>query len=321
MSCKAWWLAEAHGRALARRRSPARAPPAIAPETHPRRHLPVGFFQPYGGCYANRFQVSPAARALARPLTHASVLGESLPRTPTRAPATATQVASTMPEPAVMASASDLRAVARASSNPTRSTVEPWRRLRGGELYAASSRVEWAVLLRRTYRIDALRSPICAGRTCLMSTLTDPCVVKKNPRAPRPPQSSPCRGHGLALRPARRASTSTRRRAIGPAGAEDPRRRTMRDTCARGGGCCGTVSGRRRRTSYCRQGHKRPNRWGSAGGWKPAPGGKLLDEREGSVPTVGLALERAGARGGDVPRPARPSGFFAVCSPNVRRSP
>jgi hypothetical protein len=69
--------------------------------------------------------------------------------------------------------------VAVASDDPTIITIEHWRRLLDGELYAASSRVEWAVLLRRTYGVDALRCPKCAGRMRVMATILEPGTVKK----------------------------------------------------------------------------------------------------------------------------------------------
>ena len=58
-------------------------------------------------------------------------------------------------------------------------TVAHWRRILDGALYAASSRVEWAVLLRRTHGVDALRCPRCAGTMRAMATLVEPGVVKK----------------------------------------------------------------------------------------------------------------------------------------------
>jgi hypothetical protein len=53
------------------------------------------------------------------------------------------------------------------------------RERRPEELYAASSRVAWAVLLRRTYGVDALRCPTCAARMRVMATLVEPSVVTK----------------------------------------------------------------------------------------------------------------------------------------------
>ena len=72
-----------------------------------------------------------------------------------------------------------LHAVAVPSDDPTMVTVEHWSRLLDGELYAASSRVEWALLLRRTYGVDALRCPTCSGRMRVMATITEPGAVKK----------------------------------------------------------------------------------------------------------------------------------------------
>ena len=58
-------------------------------------------------------------------------------------------------------------------------TAPHWSRILDGELYARSSRVEWAVLLRRTYGVDALRCPKCAARMRVMATIVEPGVVKK----------------------------------------------------------------------------------------------------------------------------------------------
>jgi hypothetical protein len=84
-----------------------------------------------------------------------------------------------MPEPAAPPGAKALCAVAMASDDPTMITVAHWRRILDDELYAASSRLEWAVLLRRTHGVDALRCPKCAAQMRVLATLTDPSVVKK----------------------------------------------------------------------------------------------------------------------------------------------
>jgi hypothetical protein len=68
----------------------------------------------------------------------------------TTAPATTAAAAAVMPAPHPTPGASGLGAVAVASDDPTIISIEHWRRLLDGELYAASSRVAWAVLLRRT---------------------------------------------------------------------------------------------------------------------------------------------------------------------------
>jgi hypothetical protein len=54
-----------------------------------------------------------------------------------------------------------------------------WHRILDGELYAASSRIEWALLRSRTYGKDALRCPSCADRMRVMPTITESGVVKK----------------------------------------------------------------------------------------------------------------------------------------------
>jgi hypothetical protein len=74
---------------------------------------------------------------------------------------------------------SALHAVPVAFEDPTVIAVKHWNRILNGELYAASSRVEWAILLRRTYGVDALRCPMCSARMRVMATLTEPSVVNK----------------------------------------------------------------------------------------------------------------------------------------------
>jgi hypothetical protein len=104
--------------------------------------------------------------------------------TPARAPVpaaatVAATAASATPKSDATPGAPGLRAVAVAYDEPTMITIAHWRRLLDGELYAASSRIEWALLLRRTHGVDALRCPKCTGRMRAMSTITDPSVVKK----------------------------------------------------------------------------------------------------------------------------------------------
>jgi hypothetical protein len=70
-------------------------------------------------------------------------------------------------------------AVPLASEAPTTITVKHWRRILDGELFASSSRVEWSVLMQRTFGFDALRCPTCDARMRVMSTITDLVVVKK----------------------------------------------------------------------------------------------------------------------------------------------
>jgi hypothetical protein len=59
------------------------------------------------------------------------------------------------------------------------STVKHCRRLLDGELFATDTRVEWAVLIRRTFGFDALRCPSCDKKMRVLATITDPATVRK----------------------------------------------------------------------------------------------------------------------------------------------
>jgi hypothetical protein len=61
------------------------------------------------------------------------------------------------PAAAPVPAPSAARAVAVAFGDITAMTVQHWNRLPDGALYAASSRVDWAVLLRRNHGVDAMR--------------------------------------------------------------------------------------------------------------------------------------------------------------------
>ena len=58
-------------------------------------------------------------------------------------------------------------------------TVRHWGRLRDGALLAASARLDWATLLRRTYGVDALKCSECQGRMRPMAVITDRDVARK----------------------------------------------------------------------------------------------------------------------------------------------
>jgi hypothetical protein len=62
---------------------------------------------------------------------------------------------------------------------PTMITVAHWGRLDDGELFAWSRRLEWAVMMKRTYGFDALRCPRCSRRMRVIATLLEPAVVRK----------------------------------------------------------------------------------------------------------------------------------------------
>ena len=88
-----------------------------------------------------------------------------MPPPPTSTPSTP----STAPTPSASA----------AADNPTVITVKHWGRLLDGDLYASSSRLSFAVLLRRTHGIDALACPTCDGRLRPIGTIVDPAVARK----------------------------------------------------------------------------------------------------------------------------------------------
>ena len=56
---------------------------------------------------------------------------------------------------------------------PNMLRVQHWERLRGGALYAARPRVDWAKLLRRTFDVDVLVCPTCSGRLRVLGAVTD----------------------------------------------------------------------------------------------------------------------------------------------------
>jgi hypothetical protein len=58
-------------------------------------------------------------------------------------------------------------------------SVKHCRRILEEDLGAAPSRIDWEVLLRRRYGVDALRCPRYAGKIRVLSTLAEPLVVEK----------------------------------------------------------------------------------------------------------------------------------------------
>jgi hypothetical protein len=123
---------------------------------------------------------APSPRSTTPQAGASDVAADAAPRAPAPpAPAAATATTSATPAAAAAPSAPTVCVVAVASGDPTILTVAHWGRILEGELYAAASRIEWAVLLRRTYSVDALRCPRCAGKMRVMATLTEPAAVKK----------------------------------------------------------------------------------------------------------------------------------------------
>ena len=56
-------------------------------------------------------------------------------------------------------------------------SVKHWSRLLEGSLYAASPRVDWASLLRRTFEVDVLKCATCGGRLRVLGEVTEPTMV------------------------------------------------------------------------------------------------------------------------------------------------
>ncbi len=52
-------------------------------------------------------------------------------------------------------------------------SVRHWDRLIGGVLYAATPRVDWARLLRRSFDVDVTQCPRCRGRVRVLAVITE----------------------------------------------------------------------------------------------------------------------------------------------------
>jgi hypothetical protein len=61
---------------------------------------------------------------------------------------------------------------------PNMIAVKHWDRLLGGLLYAATPRVDWATLLRRSFETDVLGCARCGGRLRVLGEVTEPEAVR-----------------------------------------------------------------------------------------------------------------------------------------------
>lgn len=57
-------------------------------------------------------------------------------------------------------------------------SVRHWQRLLGGVLYAATVRIDWATLLRRTFAVDVLECAACHGRLRVLGAVVDASRVR-----------------------------------------------------------------------------------------------------------------------------------------------
>jgi len=94
------------------------------------------------------------------------------PQRPERPRPRASSAASAIPQPpnvpAVVARVGDVIALA-----PNVLSVRHWDRLLGGLLYAATPRVEWAALLRRSFAADVMACVKCGGRLRVLAVITE----------------------------------------------------------------------------------------------------------------------------------------------------
>jgi hypothetical protein len=82
--------------------------------------------------------------------------------------------------PAEVVRTSTLLATGAASRvAPNILSIAHWDRLLGGELYAPLSRVDWALLLRRTFDIDVKRCRNCGGRMTVRAVVTNAATIAK----------------------------------------------------------------------------------------------------------------------------------------------
>jgi hypothetical protein len=69
--------------------------------------------------------------------------------------------------------------------------MKHWNRLLGGLLYAASPRVDWATLLRRSFHVDVLRCAACGCSLRILGEVTESGLVRLVLEAIRLPTEAP----------------------------------------------------------------------------------------------------------------------------------
>jgi hypothetical protein len=168
----------------------------------PRPKIPLvryhGIFAPRSSWRPLVTPKPPAHAAKPKPCPAAASASTPTPPAPAAAPAPPV-AASPAPEPlAVAASAAAAPApapmlaasvrgltVAAVPFEPvvtidaTMITISHWGRLEEGALFAWSRRLEWAVMMKRTFGFDVLRCPKCSRKMRVIATLTEPPVVRQ----------------------------------------------------------------------------------------------------------------------------------------------
>src|SRR4029077_7957613 len=103
-------------------------------------------------------------------------------------------------------SASLAHAVSVAFDDPTIITLKHWSRILDGELFAMSSRVDWAVLLQRTFGKGALRCPQCDAKMRVIATSHRTGGGEKDSALPRRANRFRCPEREHVTQPGKRAS-------------------------------------------------------------------------------------------------------------------
>jgi hypothetical protein len=142
-------------------------------------------------CPAAPAPQTPALPAAPASASSASTSGAASPVAATPAPAppppppkTASSVAAPAPAPTLAVATGGLTAGAVATEpvvtvDPTMISVAHWGRLEEGTLFAWSRRIEWAVMMKRTFGFNVLVCPRCGRKMRLLATITEPPVVRQ----------------------------------------------------------------------------------------------------------------------------------------------
>lgn len=103
-----------------------------------------------------------------------------LPRASTKVAAATPAHATISASPVPPAPSAGLRPATGAGVvlTPNVISVKHWQRVLGGLLYAATPRVDWVTLLRRSFEADVLACPSCGGRLRVRGQTTDPTTVR-----------------------------------------------------------------------------------------------------------------------------------------------
>ena len=107
------------------------------------------------------------------------------PPTPQSPPAAATSPRAPRVNPTTLVANTE-------SLTPNVLALKHWERLNSGALVATSPRVDWALLMRRTFDVDVLECPKCTGKLRILALVDDLTIAAQIldelniPRAPPP---------------------------------------------------------------------------------------------------------------------------------------